>query len=135
MGNTCRVPFRKGLAAALLLLAAAALPQLLWMGAHGLAHPHHEHAEEAEHSALAKILVHGHEHEEGVPDHEHHLLTSPLLRLDTPQDLQAPDFATLAFLKAPEAEHLLSSSPHPRWGPVRLSGSSPPPDLLCILRI
>lgn len=134
MGNTSRVPLRKGLAAALLLLATAALPQLLWMGAHGLAH--HEHAEEAEQSTLAKILVHGHEHEEGVPDHEHHLLTSPLLRLHTPQDLQAPDFSALALLKAPEAErHLLSSRPCPRWGSIRLSGSSPPPDLLSILRI
>lgn len=133
MRNNSRVPLRKRLAAVLLLLAAAALPQLLWMGAHVLAH--HEHDEDAEQPALAKILVHGHEHEEGVPDHEHELLASPLLRLDTPQDLQAPAVAALAFLKSSEAEQALSSSPHLRWGPIRLSGSSPPLDPLCILRI
>lgn len=131
MRNNPGVPLRKKLFAALLLLAAAVLPQLLWMGAHVATH--HGHAEGAEQPALAKALVHGHEHEEGVPDHEHHLLPSPPLRRDTPHDLQVP---VLASLKVSDAEHPLLSSLPPGWSRIRLSGAAGPGlHLLCVLLI
>ena len=139
MRNNRAVPHRKQIAAALLLLAAAAIPQLLWMGAHAPGHHEHDgHAEDAgghdaEWAALAESLVHGHEHGEDVPDHEHHILPSPIFRPDPPQDLQAP---AIASLEAPEAEHLLLSSAHLRRDRIELSSSSPPRlHLLCTLLI
>jgi hypothetical protein len=137
MRHNPRVPFRKQLAAALLLLAVAAIPQLLWLGAH--VSEHHEHSEDAaghdaEWSALARSLVHGHEHAGDVPDHEHHVLPSPAFRLDPPQDLQAPAIASLAT--TPQAEHLPLSSAR-RWKD-RSGPSSPGPPrlhLLCTLLI
>ena len=127
---------RRRLAAALLFLALAAMPRLLWLGAHAL--EHHEHAGEAhghgaEWTGLAEALVHGHEHEEGVPDHEHRLLPSPTLRPDPPQDLDAP---ATAFLESTDAGRLARSGEAP-WQPdTRLSGSGPPRlHLLCTLLI
>ncbi|HYO11923.1 MAG TPA: hypothetical protein VE685_01865 [Thermoanaerobaculia bacterium] len=137
MRHNPRVPFRKPLAAALLLLAVAAMPQWLWLGAHALGD--HGHAGDAaghgtEWSGLAKALVHGHQHSEGVPDHEHHLLPSPPLRQDPPRDLQAP--GGMAFLEAPDTGHLLLSAAHPLGERTTHSGSSPPRlHLLCVLLI
>lgn len=133
------VPLRKQLAAALLLLAAAAIPQLLWLGARVLElHEAEGHAEaagghDAEWSALAESLVHGHEHGEDVPDHEHHLLPSPIFRPDPSQDLQAP---AIASLKAPEVEDVPLSSAR-LWRDRTESASSSPPrlHLLCTLLI
>lgn len=130
------MPLRKSLATALLLLVAAAIPQLLWVGAHALGH--HEHGEEAaghgvEWANLAKALVHGHEHGERIPDHEHYLRPSLPLRSDPPQDLQAPAMSSLA---APEPGHVPLSSARGWRGETRLSGSSPPRlHLLCTLLI
>jgi hypothetical protein len=135
MGHNPRVPFRKPLAAALLLLAVAAMPLWLWLGAHALEHGHAETAagHGTEWAGLAKALVHGHHHPEESPDHEHHLLPSPPLRPDPPQDLQAP---SMAFQPAPDPGHVLLSSANPWRGEIRLSGSSPPRlHLLCVLLI
>lgn len=139
MRNNRAVPHRKQIAVVLLLLAAAAIPQLLWLGAH--ASGHHEHdgpAEEAaghdaEWAALAESLVHGHEHGEDVPDHEHHLVPSPVFRPDPPQDLQTP---ATASLKAPEVEDVPLASAR-LWRDRTESSSSSPPrlHLLCTLLI
>jgi hypothetical protein len=127
--NNARV-MRRLLSASLLLVVAAALPQWLWLGAHVFAH--HDHAA-GDTVALAKALVHGHEHEEGVPDHEHHLVPSPSLRQDTPRDLQAP---VLAFLESPETGNLPFSIAVPPRDRIRLPGSGPPQlHLLCTLLI
>jgi hypothetical protein len=140
MRNNQTVPLRKQIAVALLLLAGAAIPQMLWLGAHASEHHEHDgHAEEAGHDAewaeLAKSLVHGHEHGEDVPDHEHHLLPSPVYRPDPPQDLQAPA-PTIASLEAPAPRHLLFSGVR-RWQDrIELSSTSPPRlHLLCTLLI
>jgi hypothetical protein len=106
------------------------LPHLLWLAPHVL--EPHEHAEEHwfEH---AQALIHGHEHGEDVPDHEHHILPSPVYRPDPPQDLQAP---AIASLKAPEAENVPLSSA--RWWRDRTGSSSLSPPrlhLLCTLLI
>ena len=135
MRHNPSVPTRKRLAAALLLLAAAMMPQWLGLGAHALGHL--EHADDAaghhaEWSELAEALVHGHEHGEGVPDHEHHLLPSPTLRPDPPRDLQAPG---IAALEAPKAGQLLPSA-HPWRDEIRPPSASPPRlYLLCTLLI
>ena len=136
MGHNPGVPLRKPLATALLLLAAAAMPQLLWVGAHAFGH--HEHGEEAAgHGAVwsghAKALVHGHEHGEGDPDHEHYLRPSPPLRPDAPENLQTPAMVSLA---TPEPEHVPLPSAQGWRGEIRFSGSGPPGlHLLCTLLI
>jgi hypothetical protein len=129
--NNPRVPLRRPLAAALLLIAAAAMPLGLWVGAHVL--EHHEHA--GEHAAgLAIALVHGHEHEDGIPDHEHRLLSAPPLRPEPPRELQIPAAASLAA--APDLEALALSGPQLESRRTALSGSSPPRlHLLCTLLI
>jgi hypothetical protein len=112
------------------------MPQLLVLGAHAFEHHGHEESRagyNAEWPGLAHALMHGHEHEEGVPEHEHHLLPSPPVRPDAPRDLQAP---ALAYLEVMDAGHLLLSSSPQRWEETRLSGSSPPRlHLLCTLLI
>jgi hypothetical protein len=119
--NNARVPLRRPLAAALLLIAVAAMPLWLWLGAHVLAH--HEHAGEQPAAGLAKALVHGHGHEDGIPDHEHSLLSAPPLRPDPPRKLQIP---AIASLEAPGLERLTLSDPQPGSRRTALSGSSPP---------
>lgn len=105
------------------------MPHLLWLGAHAL--EHHEHGDE-EWPEHARVLVHGHEHPEGVPDHEHDLVPSPPLRQDPPRELQAPDVASL---EAPAPARLQLAGDRP-WRRVGLSGSSPPRlHLLCTLLI
>lgn len=128
--NNPRVLLRRLLAAALLLVATAAMPLWLGLGAHVLGH--HEH--DAGHAAgLARALVHGHEHEEGVPDHEHRLLPTPSLRPDPPQELHTP---TAASLEAPGVERLALSGLHRGSSRTALSGASPPElHLLCTLLI
>lgn len=127
--NRCVLP-RRHLLAALLLIAAAVFPQWLCLGAHVLRH--HEHGED--HGAdLAQALVHGHSHEEGVPDHEHRLLAAPSLRPDPQQELQAP---AIASLEAPAVELLALSDPQRGSAATGSSGSSPPRlHLLCTLLI
>ncbi len=136
MGDNPRVVLRKRLVAALLLLALAAIPQLLGLGAHVFVH--HEHAEEAaghgsEWSGLAESLVHGHRHAEGVPDHEHRLLPSPAFRPDPSQDLDAP---AAASLESPAAGRLPLAGTASGQSGARPSGSGPPRlHLLCALLI
>ncbi len=128
MRNNRAVPLRRPLATALLLLAVAAMPQLLAVGLHAL--EHHEHGEEAVN--YAKAMVHGHEHGEETPDHEHYLRPSPPLRPDVQPVLQAP--AAVISPMAPEPVLLPNSD---SWrGEARLAGASPPRlHLLCTLLI
>jgi len=122
------VPLWKGLAASLFLLALAGIPQWLGLGAHASAGGH-----SSEWSALAESLVHGHEHGEDVPDHEHRLLPSPTFRPVPPRDLQAP---AIAVLETPEAEGSPLSKARLWPGRIGFSSSSPPRlHLLCSLLI
>jgi hypothetical protein len=130
------VVLRKRLAAVLVLLTLAAMPQWLGLGAHALAH--HEHDGEAaghgpEWSGLAESLVHGHQHAEGVPEHEHRLLPSPTFRPDPPQD---PDTPVLASLEPAAADPLPPAGSASEPPGACLSGSGPPRlHLLCTLLI
>ena len=118
-----RVP--KTFAAALLLLATAMAPELVWAGAHAL----HHHDHEAD-GALAEVLVHGHEHQEGTPDHEHSVLPSPAIRQDVPASVPESE---AALLESPACEISGTAS---GWQPPRLAGPSPPRlHLLCTLLI
>lgn len=129
-GTIPGVPGRRRLSAALLLLAAAALPHLLWLAPHVL--EPHEHARE-EWTGHSQVLAHGHEHPEGVPDHEHNLVPSPPLRPEPPRDLPAPGIASL---ESPGEGLLLLSKARPWPGRIGLSGSGPPRlHLLCTLLI
>lgn len=116
---------RKQLTAVLLVFAFSAAPELLWLGAHALSH--HEHAgEEAGHHAdlpeHAAALVHGHQHAEGEPEHEHNLVPPPPLRQGPPRDVQTPAIASLGD---PYAAPLPAGTP-PLAGRIQLSGASPP---------
>lgn len=127
----------KRLAAALLFLTLAAMPPVLGLGAHVVAH--HEHDGDAdghgpELSGLAASLVHGHQHAEGFPEHEHRLLLSPTFRPDPPRDLAAP----VAVLPAsPDAGVLPAFAGALPWqSGVQLYGPGPPRlHLLCTLLI
>lgn len=111
----------------------AALPAALGVGAHVF--EHHGHGRQPEDWAgLAEVLVHGHDHEEGVPPHEHHVVPLPPVRPDAPPDLQVPAFAALEA--APEPAPVLVSDAPPWHQGRRLSGPSPPRlHLLCALLI
>lgn len=125
LDNNPRVPVRRRLAAALLLLTVAALPGL-WLGAQALGHGHAEDAAEA--------LVHGHEHADGTPEHDHPCLPSLSLRPEPPPpDLQAP---ALAALQAPVPDGFPLSGAR-RWRDWLQPPSSSPPrlHLLCTLLI
>jgi hypothetical protein len=120
------VPYRP-LAALLLLLATAAVPQLLELGAHLLAHHDHPSAEPptaTERSNLAQALVHGHRHGAGIPEHDHQLLPAPPSRLEASQAL--PALHPPAALAAAEPWHPLLPASRPRLCPLGLSGSGPP---------
>jgi hypothetical protein len=121
---------RKTLAAAFLLLAAAMAPGLAWAGAHFHEHRHGHEAESAR--ELAEILVHGHEHQEGTPDHEHSLLPSPAVRQEAPQSAPVSE----VMLETRTGETRLLSAASPVWQPPRLDGPSPPRlHLFCTLLI
>ncbi|HYH45217.1 MAG TPA: hypothetical protein VEG34_05980 [Thermoanaerobaculia bacterium] len=131
------MPVRRPLAASLVLLAALALPPLLGLAAHELAH--HGHGEEtgadgADGSGLGRMLVHGHGHAAEVPDHDHHLLPAPPLRPLAPPDLLAP---VPALRAAPGAGRLPMPDARPwAWSRPEPSGSGPPRlQLLCALLI
>ena len=112
----------KTLAAAFLLLAAAMAPGLALAGAH-FQHHDHGHGHEADSAReLAEVLVHGHEHQEGTPKHEHSLLPSPALRQDAPGSAQVPEVT----LEARTGETRSLSVASPAWQPPRLDGPSPP---------
>jgi len=137
LGNNTGVPARKTLAAVLLLITAM-VPELVWATAHLLEHDGHSHeAEESRHgtthwSALAEILVHGHQHREGTSEHEHRLLPSPSIRQEAPRHVQAPAIIASAILQG-EPSLLASNSPA---RPPLPAGSSPPLlHLLCVLLI
>ncbi|HEX6903852.1 MAG TPA: hypothetical protein VF789_29345 [Thermoanaerobaculia bacterium] len=123
---------RKRLFAVLLVLAFSAAPELLWLGAHALAHHEHAAGHHTEWPELAKILTHGHQHAEGEPDHEHNLVPSSPLRQAPPRDVQALAVASPVHL---QASPLLSRS-FPSFTRIEPSGASPPLlDLLCVLLI
>lgn len=126
------VRVRKTLAAALLLLASSMAPKVVWAGAHWL--DHHGQGQDADSDReLAEVLVHGHEHADGVPDHEHRFLPSPTFRPDPPQDLDVPATAALESLEGGQ----LPFSGAPPWrSATSLCGSGPPRlHLLCTLLI
>lgn len=123
------VPGRRTLTAAFLLLTALSVPALAWVGAHLL--QHHEHHDET--AELAEILVHGHRHQDGVPDHEHELVPAAPVRPEAPRDLQAP---AAAALETPENGSLPLAGARPWRGRIRPPGSGPPLlQLLCVLLI
>lgn len=123
------VRVRKTLVAALLLLATAMAPEVVWAGAHWL--DHHGHGHEADSArGLAEVLVHGHEHPEGTPDHEHTLLPAPAIRQD---DLKSAPVSGVTPLESPA--YAVSGTAF-GWQPPRLAGPSPPRlHLLCTLLI
>jgi hypothetical protein len=126
--HNASVRVRKALAAALLLIAAAMGPGLVWAGAH--VH-HHDHEAESVRD-LAEVLVHGHEHQEGTPDHEHSVLPSPAVRQDAPGSAQVPE--VVLETRTGETSSLSMSST--AWQLPRLDGPSPPIlHLLCTLLI
>lgn len=107
-------------------------PELVWAGAHSL--DHRGHGIEANSDRhLAEVLVHGHEHQEGTPDHEHSLLPAPAIRLDA---VKGAEVAEVAFLKNPAGQAPLLSGNFSAWSIPRLDGPSPPIlQLLCALLI
>jgi hypothetical protein len=117
LGHNAGVRVRKTLAAALLLLAAAMGPGLAWAGAH----VHHHGHEAGSARELAEVLVHGHEHQEGTPGHEHSLLPSPAVRQDAPGSAQVP--GVLLETRAGETRPLSRISV---WQLPWLDGPSPP---------
>lgn len=120
---------RKTLATALLLLATAMAPEVVWAGAHVLEHHGHGHHADGDRE-LAEVLVHGHEHPEGTPDHEHSVLPSPAIRQDGPASAPVSEAAPL------ERPACALSGTASGWQPPRLAGPSPPLlHLLCTLLI
>ncbi|HYN20561.1 MAG TPA: hypothetical protein VE078_06350 [Thermoanaerobaculia bacterium] len=132
------MPDWKKVAIAVVLLAVMTVPAAIWAGVQLL--PQHVHELEAGHahhdhglSDLAEILVHGHEHREGVPDHQHNFLPSPPVRPVLPLDLQTPGIASLQTL---DTATVLLPGVQAWSGEIGLSGSSPPRlHLLCTLLI
>lgn len=78
----------------LLLLATAMAPEVVWAGAHMLDHHGHGHDADSDRE-LAEVLVHGHEHPEGTPDHENSVLPSPAVRQDAPASAPVSEAALL----------------------------------------
>lgn len=115
--------------AALLLLAAVTAPELVWAGAHALDHHRHGHDADIDRK-LAEVLIHGHEHQEGTPDHEHSVLPSPPVRQDAPASAPVAEAASL------ESPACGISGTASGWQPSGLDGPSPPLlHLLCTLLI
>ena len=115
--------------AALLLLATVMAPELVRAGAHALDHHRHGHDADSDRE-LAEVLVHGHEHQEGTPDHEHSVRPSPPIRQDVPASVPVSEAAPL---ESPACEISGTAS---GWQPPRLDGPSPPLlHLLCTLLI
>ncbi len=128
LGHNARVRVRKTLAAVCLLLAAAMGPGLAWAGAH----VHHDHHEADSVRDLAEVLVHGHEHQQGTPEHEHSLLPSPAIRQDAPGSAQVSGVT----LEDRTGETRSLSAASPAWQLPRIDGPSPPIlHLLCTLLI
>src|SRR5215210_1461030 len=121
----------KTLSAAFLLLVATMGPGLVWAGAH---FHHHGHGNEADSTQdLAEVLVHGHEHQEGTPDHEHSLLPSPAVRQDAPRNAEV---SGVAPLEAGTGETRSLSGSSSAWQLPRIAGPSPQLlHLLCTLLI
>ena len=79
---------------------------------------------------MLTVLVHGHEHPEGTPEHEHSLLPPPPIRQDAPASSPVSEAAAL---ESPACEISGTAS---GWQPPRLAGPSPPLlYLLCTLLI
>jgi hypothetical protein len=126
------VRVRKMFAVAFLLLAAALAPGLVLMEAHFHDHGHGYGHEADSTRNLAEILVHGHEHQEGTPDHEHSLVPSPAVRQDAPGSVQVAG----VILEARTSETRSLSAASLTWQLPRIDGPSPPIlHLLCILLI
>ncbi len=127
------VLFRRLLSVALLLVFSAAMPQWLGLGAHLLEHRDESAADHV--AGLAQALSHGHQHEEGVPGHDHRLVSAPSTQPEPPRAIHT----SLALLVSPGLQGLEPSAPlllregfdtgvQPGSGPPRLQ-------LLCTLLI
>jgi hypothetical protein len=124
------VRVRKMFAAAFLLLSAVMAPGLVLAGAHSHDDGHSHEGDSAR--DLAEVLVHGHEHQKGTPDHEHSLLPPPAVRQDAPGSAQVPG----VILEAGTGETRSLSAASPAWQLPRIDGPSPPIlHLLCTLLI
>jgi hypothetical protein len=131
VGHNPAVPGRRQLIAALLLVAVSSAPELLWLGAHAL----DGHGHPGEGTALAEALVHGHDHPEGTPPHEHDLAPAPRLRQDSPRQLQSAASSSPLVLP-PAARVALSPATLGGRVPGAASGCGPPRlQLLCSLLI
>lgn len=130
MGHNPAVPRRRQLLAFLLLVAVSSAPELLWLGAHAL----DGHGHPGEGAGLAEALVHGHDHPEGTPPHEHDLAPAPRLRQDPPRQLQS---AASAPLTLDPATHRAAAAAALRgYAALAPSGCGPPRlQLLCSLLI
>jgi hypothetical protein len=133
------VGLRRKEAAALLVCILGLAPAMTWSGALWLEHHGHghgiAHGEDAHPGwdDLLTVLVHGHQHRAGTPDHEHDLLPSTEGAQKRSRDLSSPGIAS------PESFPAISAA-LPRRAPavaaLARSGSSPPRlHLLCTLLI
>lgn len=125
-----------------LLAAAYAVAGLPWLVAHGLLH--HPPAGEAhggeelgahcsEEAAMVALLVHGHAHPDGVPEHVHGVSPTISFRNDPP-DLQRPaDAGPFCLVSLKELERV----PFERDRSAFLAGAGPSsrPYSLCVLLI
>ena len=135
------VHHRRGALSALLLLllTVATVPELVWAQAHLLEHDGHHHEAEAAGQAkvhwlqLVEIVVHGHHHPEGTPEHDHRLLPSPPVRQEAPRHVEQLG-VRLAGIPAGEPSPVPASAQ--TQPAARLAGASPPlVHLLCVLLI
>jgi hypothetical protein len=132
------VRVRKTIAVTLLLLATAMVPGLVWAGEHWLHYS--EHRPEAGIARnLAEVLVHGHEHSEGTPDHDHNRLPTLAVRHDASLRHDASKSFQVSEAALPESPAVGPSSLPEisrTWQLPRLDGPSPPRlHLLCTLLI
>jgi hypothetical protein len=129
------------LAVLLLLLAAFAAPELLWASVHAIEH-HRAHAAAPDHGAsgcpeagmAVAVLLHGHAHPDGTPEHGHELLNAPPFRLD-PRPESPPASAGQAWAAA--LAEPVSQSAARTARPSAPPGAGPPLllHLLCALLI
>jgi hypothetical protein len=90
------------------------------MAAHAAQHDHHPTPHE-EHAAI-ELIVHGHEHESGSPEHQHSLVFAK----SSPQHFRRtvpPDPPQIASMAALSSAPKMSRSSH---GRTELRGLSPP---------
>lgn len=114
---------------AMLLLAALASPWAMGVAAtHGLpGHHHHDQADHA-HAEAFELIVHGHHHEPGTPQHQHSLAVAkpatPTLKLSFVHDLAASVHPGAVFssvgsrVASPHADPAHAPPPIPATSPI-----------------